>query len=482
MATDMRGAFQSGSSTCQNSAAATTYGVSYNNRNQIVQTPSSTPTYDDAGDISSDDTNHYLYDDEGRVCAVMSPPLSPGGSVGMTEYIYDAEGRRVGKGFIKTWSCDTTTNGFSLTNSYVLGLGGEQVIETDGSGQWLHTNVFVGGSLLATYDSDGVHFHIDDWLGTRRVQTDYLGRVESTYQNLPFGELVPQNNTMFLGATEHHFTGKERDTESGNDYFGARYYASSMGRFMTPDPSGLYYADPENPQSLNLYSYVLNNPLINVDPDGLECVWDDGSFDSKDDKQTGSSGGCKGQGGTWVDPKAFSTLNAGDWSNKANSNIAGIAQDLNSSSTTVTVTAKDPGIDPDEARINALVQGVAADTKDFTNLMNDTAYCVADNYGLTLATGATALAGAPVAKSALGVGNGLGGSASPYTSGLGAAAFKAFGANEPKFTGALGSLSKGLTGTARMAGAAGRVAQKAAPWMAVVNAASIVHCVAKNAK
>jgi RHS repeat-associated protein len=356
------------------------------------------------------------------------------------------------------------------------------VIETDGSGQWLHTNVFVGGSLLATYDSDGVHFHIDDWLGTRRVQTDYLGRVESTYQNLPFGELVPQNNTMFLGATEHHFTGKERDTESGNDYFGARYYASSMGRFMTPDPSGLYYADPENPQSLNLYSYVLNNPLINVDPDGLECVWDDGSFDSKDDKQTGSSGGCKGQGGTWVDPKAFSTLNAGDWSNKANSNIAGIAQDLNSSSTTVTVTAKDPGIDPDEARINALVQGVAADTKDFTNLMNDTAYCVADNYGLTLATGATALAGAPVAKSALGVGNGLGGSASPYTSGLGAAAFKAFGANEPKFTGALGSLSKGLTGTARMAGAAGRVAQKAAPWMAVVNAASIVHCVAKNAK
>jgi RHS repeat-associated protein len=34
----------------------------------------------------------------------------------------------------------------------------------------------------------------------------------------------------------HHFTGKERDTESGNDYFGARYYASSMGRFMSPDP------------------------------------------------------------------------------------------------------------------------------------------------------------------------------------------------------------------------------------------------------
>jgi RHS repeat-associated protein len=48
------------------------------------------------------------------------------------------------------------------------------------------------------------------------------------------------------------YTGKERDSESGNDYFGARYYASSMGRFMSPDPSGLKYANSLDPQSLNL--------------------------------------------------------------------------------------------------------------------------------------------------------------------------------------------------------------------------------------
>jgi RHS repeat-associated protein len=67
-------------------------------------------------------------------------------------------------------------------------------------------------------------------------------------------------------------TGKERDTESGNDYFGARYYASSMGRFMSPDWSAkvtpVPYAKLSNPQSLNLYSYVGNNPLRSVDPDG----------------------------------------------------------------------------------------------------------------------------------------------------------------------------------------------------------------------
>lgn len=68
------------------------------------------------------------------------------------------------------------------------------------------------------------------------------------------------------------YTGKERDTESGLDYFGARYYASTMGRWMSPDWSAkedpVPYAKLDNPQSLNLYGYVLNNPLSKADPDG----------------------------------------------------------------------------------------------------------------------------------------------------------------------------------------------------------------------
>ncbi len=67
-------------------------------------------------------------------------------------------------------------------------------------------------------------------------------------------------------------TGKERDSESGNDYFGARYYSSSMGRFMSPDwskePEAVPYANLDNPQTLNLYSYAGNNPLIHIDADG----------------------------------------------------------------------------------------------------------------------------------------------------------------------------------------------------------------------
>jgi len=72
--------------------------------------------------------------------------------------------------------------------------------------------------------------------------------------------------------SQSRYTGKERDTESGNDYFGARYYASSMGRWMSPDWSAkedpVPYAKLDNPQTLNLYAYVGNNPMGSIDPDG----------------------------------------------------------------------------------------------------------------------------------------------------------------------------------------------------------------------
>jgi RHS repeat-associated protein len=129
-------------------------------------------------------------------------------------------------------------------------------------------------------------------------------------------------------------TGKERDTESGNDYFGARYYASTMGRMLSPDPIvASILSDPTNPQfqgfiqqpqNWNLYAYVLNNPLTYIDPSGMECVWDDGSYDASDDAQTGSASGCSGQGGTWVDPSLFESVEgnqAGSWSGQGSSQI-----------------------------------------------------------------------------------------------------------------------------------------------------------------
>jgi len=125
--------------------------------------------------------------------------------------------------------------------------------------------------LLATNDTRGQHFQFTDWLGTRRAQATAAGVQEEQCQSLPFGDGESCSGSG-VDATEHHFMGKERDAESGNDYFGARYYASSMGRFLSPDWSAkvmpVPYAKLDDPQSLNLFAYVRNNPLSGIDSDG----------------------------------------------------------------------------------------------------------------------------------------------------------------------------------------------------------------------
>ena len=110
-----------------------------------------------------------------------------------------------------------------------------------------------------------LHFHIDDPLGTRRAQANGTGTLEAAYQSLPFGD-GSTTSPYGYDPTENHYTGKERDTESGNDYMFARYYNSATGRFLSPDwdakvDDPVPYAKLDNPQKLNLYSYVLNNPV-----------------------------------------------------------------------------------------------------------------------------------------------------------------------------------------------------------------------------
>ena len=260
----------------------------YNARNQIRSSTNAPGgyIYDAAGDVLSDGVNNYLYDGEGRICAEQS--LTTGAMVG---YIYDAEGRRVGKGTITAMSCDLTidangnpANGFAMTTQYIVGAGGETVTAVDGSGNWLRSNVYASGEPLATYDANGLHYNLADALGTKRVQaglqmsgSGVLSVIaEQSCWSLPFGDGL---NCTGLGSDDNklHYTAKERDSESGNDYFGARYYASSAGRFLSPDWSvkeePVPYAKLDNPQTLNLYAYVLNNPLISIDKDGhATCV------------------------------------------------------------------------------------------------------------------------------------------------------------------------------------------------------------------
>ena len=106
-------------------------------------------------------------------------------------------------------------------------------------------------------------YYHGDQIGSSRLLSNGHGYPVWQGTFLPFGEEYnPQ-------ITDNHykFTGKERDSESGLDYFGARYYGSNMGRFMTPDPL-LSTLRPGNPQTFNRYTYTLNNPLRYTDPTG----------------------------------------------------------------------------------------------------------------------------------------------------------------------------------------------------------------------
>jgi len=241
------------------SAVQTNFTFSANN-NRIDQFSSN---YDADGNLLSNGTSTYTYDAENRIVTLNGEPT----------YIYDAEGTRVAK----------LSTGGAVSAVYILGLGGQQMTEINASGQWVHSNVFASdGGLVATFDgpgstvAGGYHYHLTDWLGTERLQTNANGNEDEQCVSYPFGDGLTCTGPRATDATEQHFTGKERDTESGLDYFGARYFATNFGRFMTPDwaekATGVPYANYGNPQSLNLYSYVHNNPNSGIDSDGHDGI------------------------------------------------------------------------------------------------------------------------------------------------------------------------------------------------------------------
>ena len=133
------------------------------------------------------------------------------------------------------------------------------IIET-ASQQTTSTSYIYGNGLVASYDSNGEEkFYINDHLGSGSVVIDENGNKIEENSYYAFGEEKTDNGERFT------YTGKEKD-DSGLYYYGARYYDADSGRFTQPDPIS---GSLENPQSLNKYVYVLNNPNRYVDPSGM---------------------------------------------------------------------------------------------------------------------------------------------------------------------------------------------------------------------
>jgi RHS repeat-associated protein len=215
--------------------------------------------YDAAGNMTQNGT--YIYDAENRLIATAG-----------ISYKYDGDGQRAEK-------CTEATNapGTCATNAtgtmYWRGLGSDPLAETDLSGNVLENYIFFNGTRIARRDAStkAVHYYFSNQLGTHSLITDQNGTMPPQEES----DFYPYGGEIVISGSDinhYKFTGKERDSESGLDEFGARYYTNALGRFMIPDwatnPIDVPYANFGNPQSLNLYSYVENNPTTLGDPDG----------------------------------------------------------------------------------------------------------------------------------------------------------------------------------------------------------------------
>ncbi|WP_242618410.1 RHS repeat-associated core domain-containing protein [Edaphobacter modestus] len=241
--------------------------------NRITDLPcagSITP-YDSAGNqLCDQDQNgavrQFNYDADGNITQI----AMLGNVLPFESYLYAADGTRIHK--------IGADGGYTEYVSF----GGQTLAERLSDGSW-RDYIFANGQRIARSDTSinplnaqsSSTFYHNGRIGSAEVLTDGNGALLTSSQFLPFG----QENSSGPSSNHYKFTGKERDTESGLDNFGARYFGSTMGRFMSPDyadmdfgPVDVPSADFENPQSLNLYSYVHNNPLTNVDPDGHDCV------------------------------------------------------------------------------------------------------------------------------------------------------------------------------------------------------------------
>jgi RHS repeat-associated protein len=211
-------------------------------------------TYDAAGNVINDGLGGaFVFDGENRIKTASS-----------VTYTYDADGRRIQK---------------SSGTNYWYGPGSQVFAETDSAGNWTNY-IFFGGQRLARNVSGDIKYYIADHLHSTAMFVDKAGTAAAILDDndmYPWGGVVPgvgkttSNNTI-------KFSGQYRDADTGAnlDYFGARYYSNTVGRFMSPDwaakPVTVPYAKFGDPQSLNLYSYTENGPINRMDADGHMAV------------------------------------------------------------------------------------------------------------------------------------------------------------------------------------------------------------------
>ncbi|MHB8484496.1 MAG: RHS repeat-associated core domain-containing protein [Candidatus Acidiferrales bacterium] len=222
------------------------FSITVNGNNQITTSGFS---YDASGNLMNDGFNSYAYNAESEIKT----------AEGVT-YTYDGDGNRIEK-----------SNG----KIYWYGAGTEILDESDTSGNITNEYVFFGGKRVAmrVVSSGTIYYYEGDMLGSARTMVQ-AGQTAPCFDAdfLPYGQEVDFTSTC---GSNYRFEGKERDLETGDDNFGARYYRSTLGRWLSADwssiPAPVPYANLTNPQTLNLYAMVSDNPETFADLDGHQC-------------------------------------------------------------------------------------------------------------------------------------------------------------------------------------------------------------------
>ncbi len=222
-------------------------GFTHTVGNRLTEITGANPavyTYDGRGNITSDGTLTFVYNQNNRLIQVKQ------GQTVLGEYAYDGFGRRVKKTV------------FGITTLFHYDYNSNLIAETMANGTPLRDIIYQNGERIAMklYGVQaGMYYFLNDHLGTPQSVISSSGVIVWEAAYLPFGKAWVKTETI---TNNFRFPGQYYDEETGLHYNWNRYYNPDTRRYLTPDPIG---PDPE----VNLYAYSLNNPINYIDPKGL---------------------------------------------------------------------------------------------------------------------------------------------------------------------------------------------------------------------
>jgi RHS repeat-associated protein len=223
--------------------SATTQDAAYNADNELTSWNGTAASYDANGNLTSFGSQTYTWNDRNQLAST---------SAASSSFTYDALGRRLGK----------TNSG--ATTKYLY--DGVNIVQEQNASNAATASLLTGLGIDQTFSRQVVggttSSLLTDAVGSAIALADSTGAIQTSYTYEPFGAVT---QTGQANSNSLQFTGRESDGATGLDYFRARYYSPSHGRFISQDPLGY-----PGGTDLNLYSYARDNPVMLSDPLGLD--------------------------------------------------------------------------------------------------------------------------------------------------------------------------------------------------------------------